>query len=54
MGSHYQEMSHTGKLKLEGAERDGKPSKRKPETHGEPIGGEGEEGGGGQNKRGHG
>ena len=40
-------MSHTGKLKLEGAEWDGKTSKRKPETCGEPIGEEGEEGGGG-------
>ena len=44
-------MSHTGKLKLEGAERDGKPSKRKPETHGEPIREEGEERGGGPKQK---
>ena len=39
-------MSYTGKLKLEGAERDGKPSKRKSETHGESINKEEEKGGG--------
>ena len=48
MGPHHQGMSHTGKLKLEGAERDGKPSKRKPETRGEPIG---EERGGGPKQK---
>ena len=50
-GPHYQGMSHTGKLKLEGAEQDVKPSKRKPETRGEPIGGEGEEAGGGPKQK---
>ena len=37
MGSYDQRVSHTGKLKLEGAERDGKPSKRKSETRGKSI-----------------
>ena len=51
MGPHHQGMSHTGKLKLEGAERDDKPSKRKPETHGEPVREEGEERGGGSKQK---
>ena len=44
-------MSHTGKLKLEGAEQDGKPSKRKPETHGKPIREEREERGEGSKRQ---
>ena len=39
-------MSYAGKLKLEGAEWDGKPSKRKSETRGESINREEEKGGG--------
>ena len=44
-------MSLTGKLKLEGAERDGKPSKRKSETHGKLIDREEEGGEGGSTQK---
>ena len=47
MGSHHQGVSHTGKLKLEGAEQDGKPSKRKPKTRRNSVNDKGEEGEGG-------